>query len=144
MAKVYCSAVVPAAVEDVWTTIRDFNGMPSWHPMVRDSEIEDGARGDAVGAVRSFHFTDGRHLRERLLALTDLDHGYVSTIIESELPVVHYLAELRLRRVTADEHTFAEWLAQFDVADADEAEVCDTVTTMFHEGLAALIDRFSR
>lgn len=144
MAKIYCSAVVPAAVEDVWTTIRDFNGLPSWHPMVHDSEIEDGARGDTVGAVRSFHLTDGGHRRERLLALTDLDHGQVSTIIESELPIAHYLAELRLRRVTAAEHTFAEWLAQFDVADDDEARVCATVTTLFHEGLAALVDRFDR
>lgn len=143
MSKVYCSAVVPGAVEDVWATVRDFNGLPGWHPMVADSEMEDAARGDTVGAVRSFHLTDGAHLRERLLALDDLDHRSVSTIVESGLPVAHYLAELRLRRITADEHTFAEWLAQFDVADADEADVCGTVTTIFSEGLAALRTRFS-
>lgn len=144
MSKVYCSAVVPAPIEDVWATIRDFNGLPEWHPMITNSEIEDGARGDTVGAVRSIHLTDGVHLRERLLALDDLDHGCVSTIIESAIPFEHYLAQVRLRRVTADEHTFAEWVAQFDVADADEAAVCGTISTLFSAGLGALTDRFGR
>ena len=144
MSKVYCSAVIPAAVEDVWATVRDFNGLPEWHPMIIGSKIEDGSRGDTVGAVRSVHLTDGIRLRERLLALDDLNHGVVSTIFESAMPVANYLAELRLRRVTANEHTFAEWVAQFDVADADEAVVCDTVTSLFSEGLGALTDRFSR
>lgn len=142
MSKVYCSAVIPAPVEDVWAAVRDFNGLPGWHPMIAGSEIEDGGRGDTVGAVRSYQLTDGAHLRERLLALDDLNHGCVSTIVESALPVEHYLAELRLRRVTADERTFAEWVAQFDVADADETEVCGTVMTMFSEGLGALTSRF--
>jgi hypothetical protein len=62
-------------------------------------------------------------------------------------PAGDYLSELRLRRVTADDTTFVEWVRQFDVADADadqaEAEVCNTVMTVYHAGLQALTDRFA-
>lgn len=142
MSKVYCSAVVPVPVEDVWAVVRDFNGLPDWHPQVADSAIEDDLPADVVGCVRSYHFTDGDHLRERLLALSDLDHSCTYTIVESPLPVVNYLSELRLRRVTADETTFVEWVGQFDVADADEADMCNTIMTVYHDGLHTLAQRF--
>lgn len=142
MSRVYCSVVVPAPVEQIWGTVRDFNGMPQWHPTISDSRIEDGLPGDAVGCVRDFHLTDGRHLREQLLSLSDLDHCYAYTILESGLPVQHYLAELRLRRVTADEHTFVEWVGQFDVPNDEESATCDTVMTVFSDGLSALVERF--
>lgn len=77
------------------------------------------------------------------LALSDLDHSCAFTIVEGPIPVVNYLSELPLRRVTADETTFVEWVGQFDVADADEVEVCNTVMTMFHAGLEALADHFA-
>lgn len=53
------------------------------------------------------------------------------------------VTKLRLRRVTADETTFVEWVGQFDVADADEAEVCNSVMSLYHEGLEALRVRFA-
>lgn len=143
MSKVYCSAVIPAAVEEVWATIRNFDALPQWHPLVADSALEQGASGDAVGCVRSYHFTDGDHLRERLLALDDLDHSCTYTIVDAPLPLANYLSQLRLRRVTADEHTFAEWVGQFDAADADEADACGTIMTFYSQGLHALTERFA-
>jgi hypothetical protein len=144
MSKVYCSAVVPGPVQEVWKVVRDFNGLPDWHPMVTDSAIEDGLPSDVVGCVRSFHFTDGDRLRERLLALSDLDHSCAYTIVEAPLPLDNYLSEVRLRRVTADETTFVEWVGQFDAADADEADACNTIMTFYHNGLEALRERFAR
>jgi hypothetical protein len=70
-------------------------------------------------------------------------HSCAFTITDGPVPLQNYLSELRLRRITADETTFVEWVGQFDVADADEAVVCDTVMTVYHEGLRALTDRFA-
>jgi hypothetical protein len=143
MSKVYCSAVVPAPVQDVWALVRDFGSFAERHPMVADSWIEGDRSGDTVGCVRTFPLPDGGHQRDQLLALSDLDHSCAFTIIEGPVPLENYLSELRLRRVTADETTFVEWVGQFDVADADEAEVCNTVMTVYHAGLEALRARFT-
>lgn len=143
MSKVYCSAVVPAPVREVWALVRDFGSVAEWHPMVANSWIEDERSGDTVGCVRTVPLPDGGHQREQLLALSDLDHSWVFTITEGPVPLQNYLSELRLRRVTADETTFVEWVGQFDVADADEAEVCNAVMSGYHEGLEALRARFA-
>lgn len=144
MSKVYCSAVVDAPVEKVWEIVREFNGLPEWHPMVTKSTIGNDLIGSAVGCVRTIELTDGGHMKERLLALNDLDHSSTFTIVNSALPLAHYLSELRLHRVTADERTFVEWVGQFDVADAEEREVSHAIMTLYHAGLEALSGRFDR
>lgn len=42
MPKPYASGVVPADADTVWRMVRDFNGLPSWHPAIEASEIEPG------------------------------------------------------------------------------------------------------
>ena len=32
MIKVYRSAIISASADKVWTLVRDFNGLPKWHP----------------------------------------------------------------------------------------------------------------
>ena len=49
---VYISAVIDAPVERVWAVMRDYNGMPSYHPGMQHSLIEDGRPSDQVGCVR--------------------------------------------------------------------------------------------
>ena len=40
MVKVYTSSVLDAPADKVWSEIRDFNGLPRWHPAIKDSYIE--------------------------------------------------------------------------------------------------------
>ena len=40
MPTVHVSSVIDAPIEKVWARIRDFNGLPSWHPRMIESEIE--------------------------------------------------------------------------------------------------------
>lgn len=127
MVRIYVSDVIEAPIDAVWGVIRDFNGMPGWHPFIRDSHIEGGLPSDAVGCVRNFHLADGGHLREQLLSLSDREHACVYTILESPLPVVGYVAGYHLREVTEGERTFIEWWAEFEVGPADEARVVDQV-----------------
>ena len=69
MIRLYVSSVIEASAEAVWARIRDFNGLPLWHPGIADSRIENNEPSDRVGCIRHFHTRDGGMIRERLLAL---------------------------------------------------------------------------
>ena len=133
------SRVLAHSVETVWQKIRDFNDLPSWHPMIAKSAIEDGKRGDQVGAIRNFFTQDGGNIREQLLALDDQRHVIVYSILESDMGVSHYVAEIQLQQVTNNNTTFASWSAKFDCADDKAQELKQFIgETVFQEGLNAL------
>lgn len=128
MTKVIISAVLNAPVEQVWSTVRDFNGLPQWHPRFSRSHIEDGLPSDQIGCIRNFDIADGGGtIREQLLELSDVDYSFRYRILDSPLPVEHYLAQLTLYPVTADNSTVGIWTAEFDVTNNDEAGVIDAV-----------------
>jgi hypothetical protein len=127
MVRIYVSDVIDAPIEKVWGLIRDFNGMPKWHPFIRDSEIEGGLPSDAVGCVRSFHLTDGGHLREKLLSLSDRQHECIYCILNSPMPVTGYVAGYRLLPITEGSRTFIDWWAEFEVSPADHNRIVDQV-----------------
>ena len=68
MIKIYTSSVIDAPADAVWQRIRDFNGMPGWHPLIADSRIEQNLPSDRIGCVRRVKLADGSELREQLLA----------------------------------------------------------------------------
>jgi hypothetical protein len=127
MVRIYVSDVIDAPIEKVWGLIRDFNGMPKWHPFIRDSMIEGGLPSDAVGCVRNFHLANGGQLREQLLSLSDRDHECIYCILESPLPVTGYVAGYRVLPITEGDRTFIDWWAEFEIAAADEARIIDQV-----------------
>ncbi|MBH53747.1 MAG: MxaD family protein [Opitutaceae bacterium] len=138
------STVIDACIEDVWDTIRDFNGLPTWHPRIAKSEIEDGMSPDQVGCVRKFELANGAVLREKLLELSDQDHCVSYTILETPQPISNHRATLQLMRVIDGDRTFAQWSASFDTsvddADALGAGMSENV---FKGGLHALQKHFS-
>ena len=139
MAEAYASSVIGAPAARVWERIRDFNGLPSWHPAIADSRIEDGAAADQVGCVRAFHLKDGGFLREKLLALSDYDFSTTYSILESPLGVENYVATLKLTPITDGDRTFAEWSAEFDCSpEREEALVADIGAGVFQSGFDAL------
>lgn len=119
MARAYASIILKAPVETVWSLVRNFNSLPSWTPSIAKSKIENGLDADVVGCIRSFHTHDGGHIRERLLALDDANYCFTYNFEKPAFPVKNYLATLRLYSVTATDHTFAEWTANFDEAPED-------------------------
>ena len=128
MTKVFISAAINAPVEQVWAKVRDFNGMPDWHPRFSRSHIEDGLLSDQIGCIRNFDITDGGGtIREQLLELSDIGYSFRYCILDSPLPVENYIAQLTLYPVTADKTTVGIWTAEFDVTNGDEAEVVDAV-----------------
>ena len=56
MALSYVSTVIDSSADAVWAKIRDFNGLSDWYSeAIAKSVIEDGKRGDEVGAIRELH-----------------------------------------------------------------------------------------
>ena len=60
MAKVYTSSVVNAPAAKVWARVRDFNGLPGWHPAIGESRIENDEPADKVGCIRDFRLQKRR------------------------------------------------------------------------------------
>ena len=143
MLRVYVSSVIDAAAESVWSRIRDFNGLPSWHPMIADSRIENGDAPDRVGCIRHFHTRDGGLIRERLLALSDYDYSCSYEILESGMGVTNYVATLKLTPVTDGSRCFAEWSAEFDCDPARERALAESIGQgVFQGGFDALKRHF--
>ncbi len=143
MATVYTSAVIRASAPHVWNTVRDFNALPSWHPLVVDSRIERGAPPDQIGCVRSFRLKDGGQIRERLLALSDYDYCCVYSILDSPMAVTEYVATLKLTPITDGDRTFAEWSAEFECDPDAESELITQIGQgVFQTGFDALNERF--
>jgi uncharacterized membrane protein len=139
---VYISDVIDAPIEKVWGIMRDYNGMPSYHPGIKESIVEDGQPSDQVGCVRRLTLADG-FVRERLLCLDDRNYVFTYEIIEGTLPVRGYVAGVRLHRVTEGNRTFGEWWADFEVVGADrETIVAQIGNNVFAVGFKAVATKF--
>ncbi len=139
MVKVYTSSVIDAPASEVWARIRDFNGLPSWHPAIAESRIELQQPSDKVGCIRNFTLREGGRIREQLLALSDYDFSVTYSILESPMGVSGYIATLKLTPITDGNRTFAEWSAEFDCAPARESELARTIGQgVFQGGFDAL------
>lgn len=143
MARVYVSSVINAPAAKVWERVRDFNGLPRWHPRIRDSRIEEALPSDKIGCIRNFNLQNGDNIREQLLGLSDYDLFYTYSILESPMPLEDYMATLRLTPVTDGDRTFIEWSAEFDChSDVEEELVGGIETNVFRTGFEALQRHF--
>ncbi|GAA5162462.1 SRPBCC family protein [Amycolatopsis dongchuanensis] len=145
MPRPYSSGIVPAGVAEVWAVVRDFDGLPVWHPGIESSEIEPGAVAGEVGAVRRLTLADGGTVREKLLRLDDVDRSYTYQIIEGPFPVRHYVSTVRVAPVTATGETFVEWWCDYDADAGDEEQLNHTFSQgVYAGGISGLAEHFSR
>jgi hypothetical protein len=143
MPRPYASGVVPGSVEEVWTLVRDFNGMPAWHPGIEKSSLDSGGSGTEVGAVRRLTLGGGGVVVERLLTLDDLSYTFTYQILESPFAVRRYISTCRMAPVTDSGHTFIEWWSDYDSEAADEEELTKTFAGgVYGGGIKALQERF--
>ena len=133
MVKVVKSTIMDASCDDVWAVLRDFNGHDEWHPAVADSAIERGHPSDKVGCVRRFHLEDGSELREQLLTLSDLEQTFSYCLLDTPVPLLNYVAHVRLIPVTDGNRTFWEWESRFDTPEGREEELAGLVGEGIYE-----------
>ncbi len=145
MPRVYVSSVINAPAARVWERVRDFNGLPRWHPRIRESRIENGEPADKVGCVRDFRLQNGDRLREKLLGLSDYDMFCTYAILESPMPLTDYIATLRVTPITDGDRAFIEWTAEFECEDAVAGDLVDGIgSNVFQGGFDALKRHFAR
>ena len=133
MVRIVKSTVIDAPIEAVWALLRDFNGHDRWHPVVDTSQIERGLPSDKVGAVRRFRLNDGSELREQLLTLSDLEQTFTYCLLDTPVPLLNYVAHVRLFPVTDGDMTFWEWESRFDTPAGREQELAEMVGTGIYE-----------
>lgn len=138
MAAVTERSIISFPIERVWEKIRDFNAIPSAHPAVAGSRIEDGLPSDQVGCVRNFTLKQGGVFRERLIALDDKRRVCSYAILESPLPLENYTATIQLGRAENPDFTDVVWRAQFDCSEAREAELQSWVGDVLRDGFGCL------
>lgn len=143
MPKSYASTVINASADEVWHVVRDFDGLPKWHPGISTSEIEGAQPSDSVGCVRHLTVPDGSEIRERLVMLDDAERTYRYDILDGPFPVRRYRATLRVRPVTSERAAFVEWSADYDTDASTESELDTTFADgVFGTGLRGLRGRF--
>ncbi|WP_103381455.1 SRPBCC family protein [Pseudonocardia dioxanivorans] len=144
MPRPYASGVVPASADEVWSLIRDFNGIADWHPGIQSSELTAGSSGAEVGAVRKLGLGGDAQVSERLLTLDDADRSYTYEFTDpGPFAVRRYVSTIRVAPVTDTGHAFVEWWADFDADAADEAELGKTYARgVYGGGISALQERF--
>jgi NADPH:quinone reductase len=133
MVKVRRSTVIDAPVDEVWRILRDFNGHERWHPAIAESRIEDGRQADEVGCIRCFRLADGGVLREQLLRLSDRERSFTYCILEAPIPLIDYVASVRLRPVTDGHATFWDWQSSFRAPPGEEETLGRLVGEQIYE-----------
>lgn len=133
MVRVKRSTIIDHPTETVWNVIRDFNGHDQWHPAVAESQIERSRESDRVGCVRKFVLQDGSELREQLLALSDMEQSFSYCLLDTPIPLLNYVAHVRLFPVTDNDTTFWEWESTFNTIDNREQELHDIVAADIYE-----------
>src|SRR5215204_4507930 len=108
MATAYYSTVLEQSANEVWGAIRAFDAY-SWADRNLSAVMEEGKAGDAVGGVRRVD-TDGRTLRQRLLAHSDRDRSYTYDFCDpAPFPVLNYVATLRVTPIVDGDRAFVDW-----------------------------------
>lgn len=139
MPRVFHSTILKAPSDRVWQVLRDFGGLHRWLPGIAQCVIEDGNRGDQVGAIRHLVASDGAQFREQLVALSDYDLTLAYTILEAPFMVSDHLAELRVIPVTEGGGSFVGWSAEFSCSPQEQEKIGRLmVDEVFRPGLSAI------
>ncbi|KOG89123.1 SRPBCC family protein [Streptomyces varsoviensis] len=145
MPETCASAVIPADTPSVWRVVRDFDGLPDWHPAIEHSALGDGDAPDRVGSVRTLRLTDGSTVVETLNALDDQRRSMTYEIIESPFVIRSYRSTIQVMPLTTTGESFVLWSVAFD-CDARDAEdlVAFFRDDVFAAGLRGLAGHVAR
>lgn len=144
MLEVKLSVTVASPLGKVWNVLGNFNGLPDWHPWVKESALEP-----APGGVGRRVKIDGgaagyRELTERLVRFDSSAHAYAYTITAGPVPFTDYEGSLRVVPDGA-EKSVVEYIGRFRPAlGKTETEAVERVRTFYEAGLNNLPVIFGR
>lgn len=82
---------IKAPPDKVWATVKNFDGLNKWHPGFSDDKLVSGSN-NTPGAVRKLTIKDGPVITEKLLAFDDAGRSFRYMIVDSPLPITHYVS----------------------------------------------------
>ena len=119
----------------MWSRIRDFNGMPQWHPAIADSRIENNEPADQRRLHPPLPHARRRHDPRAAAGAVGLRLFSCSyEILESPMGVDNYVSTLKLTPITDGGRSFAEWSAEFDCAEGRERELTELIGNGVFQG----------
>jgi len=87
---------IKAPLDKVWATVKNFDSLNKWHPGFSNDQLVSGSN-NSVGAVRKLTIKDGPVITEKLLAFDDASHSFRYMIVDSPLPITHYVSTVAVR-----------------------------------------------
>jgi hypothetical protein len=134
------SVEINAKPDLVWSTIRDFDALPSWHPAVAKSRIVNGQNNQS-GAARELSIKDGPTLTDELITLNDERKYFIYRLVESPLPLTDYLSSVTVRPKGAGSEVI--WTVTFKrknaasnpAANESDAGAADLLAGVYRAGL---------
>jgi mxaD protein len=132
---------INASVDKVWSTVKDFNALNSWHPAVEKDEIVEG-KNNTAGAVRLLTLKGGGTIKEKLLTFNPTKHSFSYAIVEGVLPVSSYQSTFTVKS-GGDNQSSVTWSGHFkrknlgdNPADNENDKAAkDTITGVYQSGL---------
>jgi hypothetical protein len=134
MSKVSMKTSVDAPVAKVWQAAGGFNTLPSWHPAVEQSALEDG------GKRRRLKLVGGGEIVEEQLARDEGQRSYSYSILSGPLPVANYRSTFTVRE-EKDGSATVEWSSDFEPVGA-ETDAVETIQQVYRTGLENLRKMF--
>ena len=116
---------VEAPIDTLWSIVSNFGDIHHWHPDVVASELESGT-GTDPGSVRKLRLRNGMTIREKLLAISPMDHYYKYSVVDSPLPIQDHESLVRFTPVD-DNQTQVTWTAGFSVTQGDSTALANGV-----------------
>lgn len=135
------SVTIKAPADKVWDTVKNFNGLNTWHPALASDEIVSGTN-NTVGAVRLLTLKGGGTIKEKLLQFDDTGHRFRYSILEGVIPVSHYTSSLVVSSLGKDK-TLVTWSGRFkrkNLGDTpadneNDKAATDAITGVYQSGL---------
>lgn len=133
---------VKATPAKCWEKIKDFNGLPAWHPAIASSTATDGSK---VGSIRTLTLKGGGKIIEELEGYDDATMTMKYHMKEGALPVTNYSSILSVKPGTAGD-AIIEWRGAFyrgypgndPPPDQNDEAAVKAMTGVYQTGLANL------
>jgi len=139
--KVTKQVTINAPAEEVWATVKNFDGLDKWHPALESDKLVSG-KNNEVGAERLLTLKGGGTIREKLLGFDDKRYSMRYSILEGVLPVSDYTSTITVAGAGKDRSTVT-WSGSFKrkdtsdkpAANADDATATNTMGSVYQGGL---------
>jgi hypothetical protein len=135
MERVSRSIDLPAAADDVWAVIGDFNGLARWNAGVAASELSENGR------RRTLSLKAGGSVVEDLVERDPAARRISYSFVQTPIPVTRHKATLEVTDDGAGRCT-VRWSCEFEPKGADPAALVATFTRIFDGGLQELARLF--